>query len=394
MKLLILNQYFPPDRAATAILLGQLTESLGQKLDPTVICGSPTYNPETRDDLRPRPFKTRPVPLLPFSRGFMMVRLVNYVLFTLGSLARALGVEKSDATMCWTDPPWISWVGLAVKWIKKSKLILVYQDIYPEILNATGMITSTWLLRAIRPVFSFPMLFADKVVVIGEEMSPVLVKKGVPAHRLLLIENWQDTSLIHPADPKPFRTQHGLLESDFVIMHSGNIGFSQNLELLLESARLLKNESRIRFVLIGDGSRKSALERKIREARLDHVHLLPYQPESTLSESLAAANVHYMSLKEPFAGLIVPSKFYGIMAAARPVLAVLPEACSHVKTIRNFNLGFLCAPSAEELAKTIVSCMGNPSLLSEMGENARRYTEAFGNRSRATQAYLTAVHEA
>jgi glycosyltransferase involved in cell wall biosynthesis len=141
------------------------------------------------------------------------------------------------------------------------------------------------------------------------------------------------------------------LGDKFVVMHSGNVGLSQNLDTLLDAAALLRAERGIVFVIVGDGAKRPGLEARAAAERLDNVRFLPFQPKCSLSESFGSADVFVVSLKRGLAGCIVPSKLYGILAAGRPYIAAVEETC--------------------ELADRILELYRNPLLAVAMGDSAR-----------------------
>ena len=162
---------------------------------------------------------------------------------------------------------------------------------------------------------------ADRVVVLGTCMLEEVIGYGVDPRKAKIIHNWADEKSIRPLDPNEnkFRKAHGL-EGKFVIMYSGNMGVVHQFEDILEVARRLRGRSDICFVFIGDGVRHGELVDFQHRYGLKSILLLPYQDRSCLGESLGAGDLHFVSLRNGFEGLVVPSKVYGIMAAARPMV--------------------------------------------------------------------------
>lgn len=392
-RLLIINQYFPPDRAATGILLGQLTEGLSKEFSVTVICGTPTYNPELgRDDPIAENLSVRRVPLLPWSRRFMSVRLLNYMLFTFGSFILSLRTKRCDLIMCWTDPPWSSWVGAVLRFFWRSKLLLVYQDIYPEIIFAAKLSKQNFIYTGLKWFFSWPLKKADHVVVIGEEMIPILSKKGFPRHKMSCIENWQDPELFKSVADKNLRSTFGIPENAFVVMHSGNMGFSQNLVLLLEAAQLLKNESSIWFLLVGDGAAKSRLIEFTQNHQLERVVFSDYQPHALLPASLASGDLHYVSLLPSFSGLVVPSKFYTALLSGTPVITALPPGSSQSHLVNEQGLGYTCPMDPQAIANTILAAAKHSAHVKKMGIHAKNYAMTYLTKHLATEKYLKVMN--
>ena len=149
---------------------------------------------------------------------------------------------------------------------------------------------------------------------------------------MTVIHNWADTAAIVPS-PKdnPFARTHGLHDR-FVVLHAGNIGLSQNLDMVIDAAAALKSRSDIVFLFIGDGNRRPALEAAARARDLGNVRFLPFQPRDQLRWTYASSDVCLVSLKPGLAGYIVPSKLYPILAAGRPYIAAV-EPLSEVAAV-------------------------------------------------------------
>jgi colanic acid biosynthesis glycosyl transferase WcaI len=163
-----------------------------------------------------------------------------------------------------------------------------------------------------------------------------------------------------------------------VVMHAGNIGLSQNLDIVLDAAERLAPHDGIRFVLVGDGSKRAALEARARERQLTNVTFMPYQPRVEMAKSYASADLFLVSLKPGLAGYIVPSKLYSILAAGRPYVACVEEACEVVEITRRYRCGVVVAPGdADALAARILQVYNDGPLAAELGQRAREAGLAF-----------------
>jgi glycosyltransferase involved in cell wall biosynthesis len=202
--------------------------------------------------------------------------------------------------------------------------------------------------------------------------------KGAPPDRVTVIHNWADASVLAPGDKRNgFSREHGLADR-FVVMHSGNMGLSQNLDVLLDAASSMKDAV---FLLIGDGARKSFLQEQAHRRGLENVRFLPYQPRELMRDSYATADVFLISLKSGLAGYIVPSKLYGILAAGRPYVAAVDEDSEVAAVAREHECGLLAAPGdPEALVRAIEKLRGDPELARRLGENARRASHHFERR--------------
>src|SRR5205814_3758061 len=126
---------------------------------------------------------------------------------------------------------------------------------------------------------------ADAVVALGERMRRRLVEeKGADSSRVHVIHNWADCEAIQPgAKDNGFSREHGLADR-FVVMHSGNVGLSQNLEVAIEAAARLQSRERLVLAIVGNGARREALERDVARRGLSNVRFLPYVPKEQLHE--------------------------------------------------------------------------------------------------------------
>jgi len=386
MQILIINQYFPPDRSATAILLGQLAEDLSKTYQVTVICGSPTYAPEQFTE-KPTQLNIIRIPLIKLPRSNLFIRIFNYFIFVFGATFQALFRFAPSIVVCWTDPPIIGLIGALLKLLNKSSFVFVSQDVYPEIAIAAKKMNNPISLRLLKFASQTILKIADAVVVVGRDMEEILVAKGCLKKKLYIIQNWQDLESLKPCTTKTFRQTHQIPEHTFVVMHSGNIGYSQDIKSLLKTAELTKNEKDILYLIVGDGSQKSKLVQWVQYHQLSNVRILPYQPSSVLSESLSAADLHYVSLKPALTGYIVPSKIYGILSVARPILANVSLQSEIAYIVQKADCGILSSSDPMILSKHIIEMSRSRDQLKKWGNSGRQWIETNGGRKKALQAY-------
>ena len=309
------------------------------------------------------------------------------MLFLLGCGWKSLFVPRHDVIMSWTDPPLVGLIGVALKYMKESKLIYVAQDVYPEVSVAAGKMNGAFATALLRWASKTILKHADQVIVLGNDMKDLILRKGCSLGKVQVIHNWQDLDKVRPADGSHFRKELGIREDQFVIMHSGNIGLSQDFETLLSVAKLTKNNDALVYIFVGDGSRKPFVENQINTNDLKNVRLVPYQSFSKLSQSLSAADIHYVSLRSAFKGCIVPSKIYGILAAGKPVLGNVPPQSEVERIIQETYCGVLSAPIPQRMATTLRNLYEKRARLSEMGKRGRTWMELEGGRKQAAQKY-------
>jgi glycosyltransferase involved in cell wall biosynthesis len=289
-----------------------------------------------------------------------------------------------------TDPPIIGLSALTMARRCGARFVFLCQDVFPEVASLLEDFQSRAVSNALARVNRFLVRHADAIIAVGDTMKQRLVDgKGADPRKISVIHNWADCAALVPG-PKDnaFARAHGLRDA-FVVMHAGNIGLSQHLDVLLHAADELRAYDDIRFVMVGDGSRRAALEQLARTRALSNVVFLPYQPREEMPRSYASADVFVVSLKAGLAGYIVPSKLYGILAAGRPYVAAVEDACEVAAITRQYDCGFVVPPGdVTALASRILDVYRDRSLATRLGERARVAGLAY-DRRRQISAYAS-----
>jgi putative colanic acid biosynthesis glycosyltransferase WcaI len=380
MRVVAVNQFYAPDHAATSQLLTELCEDLVSEGDEiTVIAsrggylgGAPPLPPkETRRGVRVvRPLSTR------FGKATLSGRLADYATFWVTSALAAAVAARPDVLLVLTTPPMIAAGGALVARARRLPLVTWVQDVYPDAAVALGVLpprgpslSRAALLAMARATHHA----AARIIALSDGMADRLEKQGAPRDRIRVLPNWADGRAIRPMprEGHPFRRAHGL-EGRFVAMYSGNLGKGHDVATFIAAARRLAREApEILFLFIGDGARKP--EAQALAQGLDNVRFLPYQPHDTLGESLSAADVHLISLREDLAGLLVPSKLYGALAAGRPIIYVGPPSCEVARVVREHDLGWAGRPGDQEgVSRALLAAIRNPDIWEARGRRARQ----------------------
>ena len=231
------------------------------------------------------------------------------------------------------------------------------------------------------------------MVVLSRDMRDHVARSGVDPRRIICISNWVDTSLVRPLKKdNAFRRRNGI-NGQFVAMYSGNLGLCQRLEDVIAAAACLRHRADILFLLVGGGSLKQQLENQVSRLGLTNVRFLPYQPKANLAMSLSAADVHLVPLDERIASCLMPSKFYGVLASATPLIAVAPEECELAELTLEHGVGVL-APTGqpEALAEVVARLADDTWDLAEMGQRARQLAESHYDRRRVTPRFRNLLH--
>jgi putative colanic acid biosynthesis glycosyltransferase WcaI len=394
-RLLVLNQYYWPGVEATAHLLTELCEALAEDYDVEVVTGV-LHGHE--DD--PREFERNGVRIVrvsstSYERSELVHRAANYFSYLGSALSYALKAPDPDLVVCMTDPPIVGDLGVIVGRKFGVPVLVISQDVFPEIATELGRLGNPAVVAVLRGLVGAYLRRADRIVAIGETMRERLEAKGASPDRVRVIPNWVDTEAITPQPREnPWAERHGLV-SKFVVMHSGNVGHAQDLDSLVRSATFLRDLDDLRIVVAGFGARHAEMVTLARRLEVrDAVRFLPYQQRERLPLSLSSADLHVVGLAKGLAGYVVPSRLYGILSAARPVIAAADEDSETARLVSEIGCGLVIPPGRPELlARTIREAYDGAYDLVEMGRRGREYVEREADRAVAMERYRAVVAE-
>ena len=393
-KILVLNQYYWPGVEATAQLLAQLCEALARDYDVTVVTGHLHGHDLPSDETRHGVRIVR-VRSTAYERSRLHLRAANYASYLGDSVLTALRGERPDLVLCMTDPPVVGDIGLLVARRFGAPLLVISQDVFPEIAERVKRLEQPLVVGALRKLVALYLKRADRIVAIGETMKLRLEQKGASPARVVVIPNWVDTSELTP-EPRsnPWGATRGLDER-FVVMHSGNIGHAQDLDTLVRAATFLRDLDALRIVVIGFGARHGEVTRLAELLEVDGmVQFFGYQPRELLPLSLASADLHFVGLARGLAGYVVPSRVYGILAAGRPVLVSADTDSETVRLVEEAGCGLIVPPGRPELVAGVIRDVVEGRLsLEGMGERGRAWVETEADRDVAFDRYRRLVAE-
>lgn len=394
-RILVLNQYYSPGVEATAQLLGQLCEALAADYEVTVVTGQVRGEDELPATEVRNGVRIVRVRSTTYDRAQLHLRAANYLTYLGDTTVKALSGERPALVLCMTDPPVVGDIGLLVAKRFRAPLLVISQDVFPEIAERVNRLENKLVVGALRQLVGAYLRRADTVVAIGETMKLRLEEKGADGARIEVIPNWVDTRAITPQPRDNAWARAHKLETGFVVMHSGNVGHAQELDSLIRAATFLRDLDELRIVVIGFGARYgelTALARRLEVA--EKVRFLPYQPREVLSESLSTADLHYVGLAKGLAGYVVPSRMYGVLAAGRPVLVAADEESETARIVRETGCGLVVPPGRPELVADVLrSAIDGTGSLAGMGAAGRRWVETEADRDVAFSRYRRVVGE-
>lgn len=330
-NIVLISQVYAPDPAAVARLMADVGTSLARRGNQvTVLTADRGYDDPA---VRYSSLTTadgvviRRLSFCSFGKRSLFLRALAGVSFTLQATLHALTMRRLDGVVVTTVPPMGALAGVILGALRRVRVVYWPMDLNPDQTLALKLASQDsfavrlleWLNRAI-------LRRAVAVIALDRFMARRLEAKHPVADKLVVVPPWPEEDNAEPIDHavNPFRAKHGLMERT-VVMYSGTLGPSNPVDTLLGAAERFENDSSLVFVFVGGGTGMQA----VRARQRPNVVCLPYEPLERMRFSLAAADVHVVSLGESMVGIVHPCKVYGAMATARPVLFLGPEE-SHV----------------------------------------------------------------
>jgi glycosyltransferase involved in cell wall biosynthesis len=393
MKILLLTAYFPPDTGSAAHLFYELGRAFVERgHGVTVLTGMPGYHAlgplekykgkkRIKEDMEGMEVVRVAMPQLP--RHLMVGRALwqfggAWALFLAG-----LGLPKADAAIVYSPPLPLGLTAWGLKKLQGLPFILNVQDLFPQSIIDLGLLRNRWLIRFFEEMERFVYRRANIITVHSEGNREHVMRKldEGQAEKVKVIPNWVDVHFIQPGPRMNwFREAHGLGDA-FVVSFAGVLGYSQDLDVVLDAARILEDggwRSEILFLIVGDGVERPRLEAKARQMGLNNVRFLPMQPREKYPAVLHASDIGLATLHAEVRTPVVPSKILSIMAAGRPVVAAMNLDGDGPRLIAEARCG-LCVPPEDPraLAEAILQLYHDASLREELGRNGRRYVEKY-----------------
>jgi glycosyltransferase involved in cell wall biosynthesis len=401
-RIFLVNRYFPPDHSATSQLVGDLAFHL--------VSGGHSVAAVTSQQLYDQPQALLPsrdvlngveiyrVPTTKFGRSNLLGRAADYFSFYASARRFLLDMaQPDDIIIAMTDPPLISIVGMQVARRRRAHLINWLQDVYPEIAVELGVPFLKGPLPAlIASLRDRSLKAAAANVVVGQRMANKLSARGIAASRIRVIDNWTADEELRPlaSHENPLRRQWNL-ETKFVVGYSGNLGRPHEYSTVLGAAAQLRDTPEVVFVCIGSGHLMGQLAEQVKRRSLPNFRFFGYQPQSALRQSLSLPDLHWISLNPRLEGLIVPSKFYGIAAVGRPVIAICAKDGEISRLVEQYRCGVVVEPgNAGELSNTIMQLSRDAERRHVMGRNARAMLETNFTRRHSLASWQNVLENA
>jgi|TARA_A100001037_G_scaffold266344_1_gene258401 glycosyltransferase involved in cell wall biosynthesis len=398
MDILIITAYFPPDNGSASNLFHDLATNLGSEgNNVTVITTIPQYHTtgnldrykgklwvtETQTGLTVHRIRCpRFEGLFKIGRGFWQLWV------TMALSIVSLILQKRDVCLIYSPPLPLCLAGYLTKKVKGTKLVLNIQDLVPQSIVDLGMMNNKSLIDIFTNLEQFCYNNADHITVMSQGNLEYIEAKNIAKTKLTVIENWVEL----PKPPKQTVAQDILrnhsLDNFNLITFGGVLGHSQDVDIIINAAKLTVDRPDILWIIIGDGVQKDYVLKSIAEYNLSNLRLLPMLPRNEYEVILANSKAGLATLKPIVQTPVVPSKIYSIMACGIPVLSAMPLSGDGPKLVSKINCGINISPGDHDsLAKSVIQLVDNTNMRDKLGENGIKYIKNHLNVSNATIKY-------
>ncbi|SKB36655.1 glycosyltransferase family 4 protein [Macellibacteroides fermentans] len=409
MILLTLTSYFYPENISSSHLNNNLNEAYASSnIKQIVVTPSPCRG--ISEELRIE-YKNKEHEVELYHNGMMevyrfsmfkegtnvLLRAFRYTLICCKQLYYGITLPKIDTLFLASTPPIQGAIGSIIKKVRKIPFIYNLQDIFPDSMVGTGLTNKNSIVWIIgRLIENFTYKHADKIIVISEDFKKNIMAKGVPEEKIVVVYNWVDQNAVVnvPREENKLFDKYKLDRDAFYITYSGNIGLTQNMDLLLDLMNdLQKSYPKIKLVLVGEGAYKKNVEEIVKQGNLNNVTMIPFQDYADISQVFSLGDAGLVISKPGVGSNSVPSKTWSIMSASRPVIANFDE--NELKSIIADNeCGiFTKAGDKEAFKNAIITLYENKEKAVQMGKNGREFVMKNLTREVGTQKYVDVIKD-
>ena len=407
MKVLFLPTYFHPEQEASSHLSNDREQALvNNGIDIIAYCATPTRGVSSSMRLE---YKHKKKELMYdghlviyrfrlFREGKNSVqRAFRYILYSFKQFNRVLFCKTTkECDVMWissTHPGRCALISIANKLVK-IPIVLNLQDIFPDSLVGAGMTRKGSLIWKIgRKIEDFTYRNVDRIIVISNDFKTNLLKKSVPESKIEVIYNWVDQNAVIPVkdEDNDLFDEFCVNRNKFRVVYAGNLGNAQNIGIIIEAAKRLKEKANIEFVIFGTGGMEDEIKAIKEKEQLDNLKILPLQPYERVSKVYGLGNVCIVACKAGLGGAAMPSKTWSIMSAGRAVLANFDEG-ELKEIVENNGCGvFTKADDLDGFVNAIEELAQHPEKCAEMGAKGREFILNNLTREVGTSKYVNVI---
>lgn len=381
MKILLLTQWFDPEPTFKGLAFAKELKRQGH--DVQVLTGFPNYpGGKIYEGYKLKLYQREEVDgisilrvaLYPNHDSSALKRIFNYISFAfMAMLFGIFATKKADVIYAYHPPLTVGIAAIFIKFFRRIPIVYDIQDMWPDTLQATGMLNNNKILNLIGSVCKLVYRFVDHIVVLCPGFKHTLIERNVPKEKISVIYNWCDEQGLTQAKPAKIEYQQ-MMQNKFNIVFAGNMGKAQALDSILDVAKKVQDIQDIQFVFVGGGTETERLKQRLITENISNTVFIPRMPMAEVGGVLKLSSLLLVHLKKaPLFEITVPSKTQAYMAMGKPVLmAVAGDAAD---LIQSAECGCVAiSENVESIQAAILKIYHlSASEQLQMGLNARNY---------------------
>ncbi|MGB4298184.1 MAG: glycosyltransferase family 4 protein [Candidatus Saccharicenans sp.] len=395
-NLWIVSELFYPSEASTGYILTNLAVGFKTEYNVGVLTAINEKNKQPIFEIYKgvkiyRGFTTK------FNKNNLFLRLINAISFNVSIFFKAFQkFSKNDLVLAVTNPPVLPYFALLIAKLKKGKFIIVVHDVYPDLTAVLGLLKRPSLIfRVWTHLNKILFAWSDLIFVLSEDMKELICDRfnsyGLEK-KIHVVPNWAEIEIINPdvKENNDLLKTYGLKDK-FIVQYAGNFGRPNDIETIIEAAKMLKDYDDIVFLFAGDGAKKKFVEQEKKRWKLQNLILLGSYSRKDQQQILNASDVSLIALIKGMKGISMPSRFYNILASGRPVIAIIDGDMEVASLIKKKNIGWVVSPGDHNaLVRAILEARADHYLL-QKGQKARLLAEKYYSYDKILSIYKEAL---
>lgn len=388
MNILFISQYFYPENNARSFRIGFFSKFLANNgFKVSVICQTPNYPKGVifKGYKNKLVFRER-IDNVNVIRSWVWVskkknflnRSLNYFSFFLSSILASFKIGKTDLVFASAPPVFVLFSGFIVSKIKRALFVIDVGDFWPDSVVALGLMKKNFIFRLIEKLEKYVYKKSVLIIVNSNRFVDRLTKeKGVKRNKIKVLLNGAELNLFRSYDNLSLlklKREYNI-EDKFVVLYAGLLGLAQSPEVLVETARVLKDYKNIVFLIVGGGVLKERCENLARKYNLKNIIFVGEKPRKEIPNFTGISDLAIIPYKNlDFFKDNVPSKIFDYMAAGLPIIINLDGEGANI--IKKAKCGLIAKPeNPESLAEKILNLYNKKEKAKTMGKNAKKYAE-------------------
>jgi glycosyltransferase involved in cell wall biosynthesis len=396
----IISELYYPEETSTGMFMTEIAEGLAKYRKVKALTTQPTYS--KKGIIKEKKEYHNNVEIFRCSSSLLnknkiLFKIINMLIFSCSIFINLLyRLKRGDIVLVVTNPPSLPIISIIASKIMRANCIIKIEDVYPNVLSATGVLKSTnYIYKFIDKIIKITFNNSSKIIVLGRDMGE-LVKSKINNNyeNIIVISNWAETNRIwqEKKSENKLLKELGVMDK-FIIQWAGNMGYPHDIETILGAIEKVKDIDDIHFIFIGSGAKRVAFDYQINMNNYKNVTLLGPKPREEQQVFLNACDVGLSSLVKGMAGISVPSRMYNLFLLGKPIISISEKNSEISLIINEYKIGYVIEPgNVQMFVDIILNIKNNNNEILEMGQRARKMVTELYTTEHILKKYIELIN--